>query len=143
MVNENYLLVAKSLVDRNENRLNTELSPREHEIDDLFFWLISRLEWSIRGCWPAQKSHIVKVTEDYCYDDNRVLLKHGRVSDYLSTYVSRNEFYYVMQEVADIFNKINEQLESDYFFYADCSTTFWHAELTVQVTKGKNFSSNN
>ena len=78
MVNENYLLVAKSLVDRNENRLNTEISPREHEIDDLFFWLISRLEWSIRGCWPAQKSHIVKVTEDFCCDNNRVLLKHGR-----------------------------------------------------------------
>lgn len=45
MVNEKYLLVVENLVERNKNRLNVERSPKEQETDELFYWIMSRLEW--------------------------------------------------------------------------------------------------
>ena len=134
MVNENYLIAAKSLADRNKNRLNTKRSPKEQERDELFFWMLSRLEWSVQGCWPAKEIHNVTVKQGYCCDDNRVLLTHGKVSEYLSQYVTRDEFYSVMQEVADIFNEIGKQEENGYAFYAVCFTSNRNAELTVNLT---------
>ena len=96
MVSENYLLAAKSLADRNKNRLNKERSPKEQERDELFFWIISSLEWSVQCCWPGKTFHNVTVKEGYCSDDSRVLLEHGKISQYLSQYVTRDEFYSVM-----------------------------------------------
>ena len=84
MVNEKYLIIAENLAERNKNRLNTERSPKEQETDELFYWIMSRLEWSVQGCWPAKTSHSVAVKISRWYDDGRALLEHGKVSDYLS-----------------------------------------------------------
>lgn len=134
MVNEKYLLVAKNLADRNKNRLNTERSLKEQEKDELFYWIIGRLEFSVQGCSPGKASHHITVKQVPFYDSNRVLLEHGRVSQYLSQYVTREEFYSVMQEVAETFNEIGKQEKDGYDFYAVCITTDGKAELTVHMT---------
>ena len=120
MVNEKYLIVAENLAERNKNRLNTERSLKEQETDELFYWIMSRLEWSVQGCWPAKTSHRVAIKISRWYDDGRVLLEHGRVSDYLSEYVKGEEFYAVMNDVANVFNQIGKSDEKVYHFYATC-----------------------
>lgn len=133
MVNENYLFAAKNLADRNKNRLDKERDPIEKEKEGLFYWIMSRLEWCVEGCWPAKESHSVTVKEGFCYaNSNRVLLEHGRVSEYLSKDVTREEFYSVMEQVAEIFNEIGEQVEG-YHFNAKCFITAGNAELTVHM----------
>ena len=136
MVNEKYLLVAKNLAERNKNRLNTERSPKEQETDELFYWIMSRLEWSVQGCWPAKTSHSVTVKISRWYDDGRALLEHGKVSDYLSEYVKGEEFYAVMNDVANAFNEIGKSDENGYHFYATCIIPEYiteTAELTVHM----------
>lgn len=140
MVNEKYLLVAENLAERNKNRLNTERSPKEQETDELFYWIMSRLEWSVQGCWPAKTSHSVTVKISRWYDDGRALLEHGKVSDYLSEYVKGEEFYAVMNDVANAFNEIGKSDENGYHFYATCILPEYiteTAELTVHMfTRG-------
>ena len=133
MIDEKYLLASKSLAERNKNRLNTELNPKEKEREELFFWILSRLEWSIQGCWPAKNFHSVTV-EGYFRDRKYVVLKHGTISQYVSQYVTRNEFLSVIQDVVDIFNKIGNQEEDEYEFFAICFTTDRNIELTVNLT---------
>ena len=136
MVNEKYLLVAENLAERNKNRLNTERSPKEQETDELFYWIMSRLEWSVQGCWPAKTSHSVTVKISRWYDDGRALLEHGKVSDYLSEYVKGEEFYAVMNDVANAFNEIGKSDEKVYHFYETCILTEYiteTAELTVHM----------
>ena len=137
MVNEKYLLVAKNLVDRNKNRLNAERSPKEQETDQLFYWIMSRLEWSVQGCWPGKTSHSVTLEVNCLYDDDRVLLRHGRVSEYLSEYVTGEEIYTVMKDVANIFNEIGKSEENGYHFYTTSTftenTISYSTKLTVHM----------
>lgn len=136
MVNEKYLLIAENLAERNMNRLDKERSPKEQEIDRLFYWIMSRLEWYVESCSPAQRFHAVTIKISYLYDDGEVLLEHGRVSDYLSEYVKGVEFYSVMNEVANIFNEIGKSDEKGYQFDATCIIPIKEiesAELTVHM----------
>lgn len=136
MVNEKYLLIAENLAERNINRLNKERSLKEQEIDRLFYWIMSRLEWYVESCSPAQRSHTVTIKISYLYDDGDVLLEHCRVSDYLSEYVKGVEFYSVMNEVANIFNEIGKSDEKGYQFDATCiipTNEIESAELTVRM----------
>lgn len=119
MVNENYLLVAENLVDRNKNRLNLTRSPRQQETDRLFYWIMRNLELCVEGCCPAKKYHYVSVTKTRSYDDGSVLLSHERVSNYLSQYVKEQEFYSVMEDVANIFNEIGKSEEKGYKYSAN------------------------
>ncbi len=106
MANANYLLVANNLVDRAKNRLNTKRDPKQQETDQLFYWILSRLEWKMEGYFPAKNSISVTIREEgYC--GNAILLKHGNVANYASTYVNGEEFYSVMKEVAEIFNEMS------------------------------------
>ena len=133
MVDEDYLLVAKVLTDRNKNRLKKERSPKEMETDDLFFWIMSRLEWSIEGCLPAKVSHSVTVDEPFSASSSSVILEHGRMADYISQYVSREEFYSVMQEVVNIFNELGKNEEIGYDFHAVCLIREGRSSLTVNM----------
>ena len=136
MVNKKYLLVAKNLADRNMKRLDTTRSEKEQERDELFYWVMSRVEWSIQGCWPAKASHSVTIEEmplEYTFEQ-RVLLAHGNVSQYLSQYVNREEFYSIMQEVAEIISKMGNMEKDGYSYYARCYTPDGHAKLTVTLT---------
>ena len=108
MVNEKYLIIAENLAERNKNRLNTERSPKQQETDELFYWIMSRLEWSVQNCYPAKTSHSVTVKISRWYDDGRALLEHGKVFDYLSEYVKGEEFYAVMNDVANAFFVISD-----------------------------------
>lgn len=72
----------------------------------------------MQGCWPAEKSHTVKIEISRRYDDGRVLLKHGRVSEYLSEYVTGKKFHDVMEEVVDVFNEIGRNEEKGYKYQA-------------------------
>lgn len=130
MVNEKYLLAVESLTQRNKNRLNPKRSLKEQEKDELFYWIISRLEWSMQGCWPAKTSHSVTIRVSQWYDDGKVLLEHGSVSYYLSEYIKSEEFYTIMEEVANSFNKIGKSEEKGYHFYA----VYSFPELIVHMT---------
>lgn len=137
MVSNKYLFVAENLVERNKNRLNTERSPKEQEVDELFYWIMSRLEWSMQGCCPAKKSHSVTVITSHWYADGSVLLEHGVVDNYLSKYVNGKEFYAVMKDVANIFNEIGKSKTNEYHFYAICilpKNVTGTAELSVFMT---------
>lgn len=136
MVNEKYLIVAENLAERNKNRLNTERTPKEQETDELFYWVMSRLEWSVHGCWPPKTSHSVTIKISRWYDDGRALLEHGKVSEYLSGYVKGEELYAVMNNVANIFNEIGKSDEKGYHFYATCILSEYiteTSELTVHM----------
>ena len=61
MVNEKYLFSVKNLVLRNNNRLNPQANPIQLETDELFYFVIDRLVWSMKNCWPAKKSHSVTI----------------------------------------------------------------------------------
>lgn len=135
MVKENYSLVAKCLADICKNRLNEELSLRERETRELFFWIISRLEWSVVNCWPGQMYHQIRISEGYSSDHNKVCLKHGSVSKYISHYVmTREEFYTVIHDVVDIFNEIGKHGEDWYHYYAICFTAKDNAEIAVNLS---------
>lgn len=118
MLNKKYLFAAKNLSDRNRNRLNKDLSPEEKEKEQLFYWIMSRIEWSAQGCWPAQQSHRVRIATEHLYEDGQILLAHGKVSEYLSEYVRGYKFCSVMQEVCNIFNEIGKSEENGYHFWA-------------------------
>lgn len=133
MGNEKYLLVAKNLADRNKNRLDTERSPKEQEKDKLFYWLISRLESSMEGHRPPKTYYSVTVKETSCYGVDAVQLKHGIVSNYLSEYVSRNEFYTVVEEVVKAFNEMGELQKIGYYFSATCLKEQGDISITVHM----------
>ncbi|MDO4283098.1 MAG: hypothetical protein Q4D02_05605 [Clostridia bacterium] len=120
MVNEKYLFAAQNLVDRNKNRLDTKQNPKEKEVDELFYWVLSRLEWSMQNCFPARESHSITIKAGIHYDDGRILLEHGRVAEYLSQYVKGEAFYEVVQEVCNAFNEIGKSGKNRYYFEATC-----------------------
>lgn len=139
MVKEKYLLRAESLAKRNKNRLNENHTPKEKETDELFYWIMTRLEWELQGS-STQTSYSITIKEDYLYSYGRVLLEHGRVSEYLSEYVKKEEFYAVMEDVANIFNQIGKSEEKGYQFYATClipNNKNEMAEMTVHMITKK------
>lgn len=135
MVKEKYLLQAEILAERNKNRLDTNRSPKEKETEELFYWIISRLEWSVQGCWPGQRGHTITV-QAYIYNpDGGVLVEHGRVSKYLSQYVNNEEFFTVLNDIANIFNEIGKSKSKEYQFSAIFSPPGRNGicELTVHM----------
>lgn len=140
MVKEKYLLRAESLAKRNKNRLNENYTPKEKETDELFYWIMTRLEWGLEGSYPPQTSYSITIKEIYLDSNGRVLLEHGRVSEYLSEYVKKEEFYAVMEDVANIFNQIGKSEEKGYQFYATClipNNKNEMAEMTVHMITKK------
>ncbi|MCI8361769.1 MAG: hypothetical protein HFJ41_01200 [Clostridia bacterium] len=118
MVNEKYLLAAKKLAERNKNRLSTNYSLKEKETDELFYWIMSRLEWHVQGCWPAKKYHDLIIYITRGDKDEKVLLNHGRVSGYMSQYVKGEIFDDVIKDIVNIFNEIGKNEEEGYSFSA-------------------------
>lgn len=133
MVNEKYLRAVESLTDSNKIRLSPERSPREIEKDKLFYWIISCLEGYIKDCHPAQTSFSITIKEEYFFNNDYVLLKCGRFSKYLSHYVTKKEFYSIMQEVRNLFNEIGENKEYGYSFHAVYFTENEMSNLTISM----------
>lgn len=117
----------------NKNRLNPQCNPKEQEMDELFYWVMSAIEFSVHSCWPAKTSHSVTLREPWFSDDERVMLEYGDYPPYVSQYVTREEFYSVMQEVAEVFNEIGKNEEDGYHFWANCYTGNGSASLTVNM----------
>lgn len=49
MVKLNYLMATKNLVDRNRNRLDMQKDKKEKETEEMFYWLLNRMEAGIQG----------------------------------------------------------------------------------------------
>ena len=110
-----YISCAKNLATRNKVRLNSSRSSMEQETDDLFYWIMSRLEDSVGNCQPAQRFHKVIVeTSKPISDDDYVLLQDGKTSKYCSRYVKGTDFLFVMDTVIGIFNSIGKTEEYSY-----------------------------
>ncbi len=133
MVNEKYLRAVESLTDSNKIRLSPERSPREKEKDKLFYWIISCLECYIQNCYPAQTSFNITIKEEYFFNSDYVLLRYGRFSEYLSHYVTKKEFYSIMQEVESLFNEIGENKKCGYCFSVAYFTKNGMAGLTIYM----------
>lgn len=133
MVNGKYLLAVENLAERNKARLNTKGSPKEKETEELFYWVISRLEWHMQGCWPAKTHHdlIIDIRRGW-YNDGSILLKHGNVSEYLSQYVIGKEFDKVMENVVNIFNEIGKNEEKGYHFSAKYLTDTFVVHMVTE-----------
>lgn len=116
MVKEHYLLSAKNLNSINRIRIDSSRSLIEEETDDLFFWIMSRLEESIISCTPARNHHNITVSVDY-WEDDYPILKCGQKS-YCPMHVKGNTFYDVMQNVVNIFNDIGKSKSHGYYFNA-------------------------
>lgn len=134
MANKYFVSAAKNLARRNRNRLNLKRSPKQKETEELFYWLLSKLEWEVQRCWPALGHHFVKIQEPYPSDSERVLLKFGRIDSYQSQYVTREEFYEVMQDVVLIFNEIGFDDKGKYDFWAAYDNTHNGSSITVHMT---------
>ena len=117
MANRYFVSAAKNLARRNRNRLNLKRSPKQKETEKLFYWVLSKLEWDIQECWPLRHCFI-KIQEAYLPDSERILLKFGMTDLYQSQYVTREEFYEVMQEVVYILNEIGFDDKGTYKFSA-------------------------
>lgn len=133
MANRYFVSATKNLARRNRNRLNLKRSPKQKETEELFYWVLSKLEWKVQRCWPAQSHHSIKVQEPYPSDSKRVLLKFGRIDSYQSQYVTREEFYEVMQEVVNIFNEIGSDNKGNYNFWATYNT-YNGSSISVHMT---------
>ena len=111
MIKLNYLLAAKDLLDRSENRLNTERAPEEKETEEMFYWVLDKLERSIRFSLQAEaRRHSVAIT----IPSNRIILKDGIFGEgYIPKYVcARDDFLAVVQNVVDIFNEVGSVLDN-------------------------------
>lgn len=109
-----YISCARNLATRNKVRLNTSRTPMEQETDDLFYWIMSRLENSVGNCQPAQRFHQIIVTYKPNSNDDYGLLKDGEISKYCPRYVKGSDFYYVMDDVVGIFNNVGTSKEYHY-----------------------------
>ena len=136
MSKELYFLAGKVLADRNRNRLDKNRSPREKEKEELFFWVCERLEWSMNPYRHVSSKHCITVREKpNMGGDNDVVLQGEKISTYHSKYISRNEFYLVVQEVSDIFNALNECKNFlGCEFSGECSLTKDGIKLDVSMT---------
>jgi len=135
MVNHKYLMAAKQLVNKNQRRLDPKINPIEKEIEELFFWILHLLEDSVQNSWPPKPFHSVTVNEYPYVEKNKVALKNETVSVYISKYVTtKQEFYEVMKNVAEIFEKMEDKVEYGARFGALCFTSEGSAELTVNMT---------
>ena len=124
MVFSNYRLCARALADEARARLGNN-SAKEKETDKFFYYCLSRLAWEMNSSSEPKKSCMVHLVQDFSYSDT-VLLRHGRISNYSSTFVTAYEFYSIMQKVADIFN--DASMEN---YRAICDDTPGHASLIL------------
>lgn len=112
MIKLNYLLAAKDLLDRNENRLDTEMVPEEKETEEMFYWVLDKLASSIQFRLQVETEYTVTIT----IPSNRIILKDGIFGEkYIPKYVcARDEFYAVVQNVVDIFNEIGSIMDNKF-----------------------------
>lgn len=126
MIKKNYLDYSLILLNSAQLRLTPNITNKEKEIDRLFSYCMSRLTWDIDSFSEPKKSCILDLKQSYPHRPDTVTLCHGRLSTYTSKFVENNEFYFIIQEVADIFNDVALPNYS-----ALCSTIPERAYLTV------------
>lgn len=131
MIKKDYLDSSVILANCAKSRLNPSITNEEKEIDNLYFYCLSRLAWDMNSSSEPKKSCMVDLVQ-YCSHGNNVTLFHGRISAYTSRFVTGSEFYSRIQKVADIFN--DPSLPN---YCAICGTTPGTAFLNVFL---ENFS---
>lgn len=122
MVKRDFLSAAKILANRNKRRLDENISPKEQEVEDLFYWLLSLLGNTSRTLLPASKEYFVSVTELYPYEDEHfptLTYRSFELTDsYRACYVRREDFFDVIEEVTTIFNEISEYNKGNFKYWA-------------------------
>lgn len=145
-MNEKYLSAVENVAMRNIARLRKEeipkpkfvniknegLGPTGMEKEEIFYWLLSRLDWTAKNCWPAQEYHSITVKEDFEVLGTALrskILRHGSVSKYHIKFISVALLVCVMMDIADIFNEIGKR--DGYYFWATCYIVDYKVVLNV------------
>lgn len=126
MIKKDYLDYSQILVNSAKLRLDPSVTNEEKEVNRLFSYCMSRLTWDIDSFSEPKESCMLDLKQGYSNRENTVTLYHARLSTYTSKFVTGNEFYPIIQKVADIFN--NPSLPN---YRALCSIIPERAYLTV------------
>lgn len=110
MVKLNYLFAVKNLLDRNRNRLDMQKDKKEKETEEMFYWLLSRMEAGIQGQYSP--SYTVDVT----ISPKRIRLKEESTGAvYVPQYIcGRAEIYEIIQNVVNICNEVGGFLDKKF-----------------------------
>lgn len=102
--------ILRSRLSINQEKTKT---PKELEIDRLFFWILGRIHYEIGKSDSEYYRVIIKVIGS-SRDDETIILQHVdetkddlNMEKYFSKYVKGREFYDIMLEVAEIFNELD------------------------------------
>lgn len=137
MIKRDFLDLALILKDKEKLRLDPNISNEEKEVVNFYFYCLSRLMLDASVLVNDQyETYAVDLQQVSYALDSYVLLRMERTYynhfylEYRSQFVTPNEFYAVIQKVADIFN--DPSLEN---YRAICDTTPGHAGLSVYFDK--------
>ncbi len=110
MIKLNYLIAVKNLLDRNKNRLDMQRDKKTKETEEMFYWLLSRMEAGIQG----QYSPVYTV--DITISAERVRRREDSTGAvYVPQYIySRSDFYEVIQNVVNICNEVGGFLDNKF-----------------------------
>lgn len=128
-----YLVAAINLHERAKRRLKCSENPMQQEIEDLFYWILRQLEWTLNMKKDFSPKEIVLSLEKRYSKGKEVTLCHEAVEEYSSRYVQKEEFYTVMEKVAEIFNG----MEGKFSAVCNVPETKWDestAQLIVVMT---------
>lgn len=115
MNKKNYRRAASILVTRATNKADAKISNEKKEADKLFFWILCQFENEVAK--PLKRTKYgLKIQEKYSADPSKVILHSMHsLNEYTSEFVSKYEFYQIVEQVTEIFKETDG-------FVADCIT---------------------
>lgn len=78
---------------------------------------MSRFEHSIKSSIPANKHYSVRINARFLLNNEYMVLTDGKESISASIHITTEEFYAIIEDVVNIFNKIGESRIKGYNFY--------------------------
>ena len=101
---------ASNIIWRNRERLNSEASAKEEQINALFYWIMGKVMNKVENCWPAQERHVVSIFAKSGFCIKTVIVQDFADKHFepfpVDTQLPEEEFYEVMQEVSKIINSL-------------------------------------
>lgn len=122
MVEKHFLTAAKNTAERSKQRLEKESDQISKEVESLFHWILSRIEYRIENSENPSKFYSLEIKEAFRYEDGTVLIEDGKDSSYYSAFTKGQDFFNVIVEVSRIFNEIGISKEGGYSYYSVCVT---------------------
>ena len=103
MVEKHFLTAAKNTAERSKQRLEKESDQISKEVESLFHWILSRIEYRIENSENPSKFYSLEIS-------------------YYSAFTKGQDFFNVIVEVSRIFNEIGISKEGGYSYYSVCVT---------------------